>query len=234
MAQRKLTAAIAFVSLGLLAACPDKPTEDPKPPETGKTVTAERYIKATPEMLKRGKAAFGACMGCHGEKAEGRIGIGPRLASKTFLEASSDIFLVNTIKNGRAGTTMTAWGTSYSNQQIESVVAYIRSLQPSDPGTLNEGPLAGDPVEGEGHYRAICATCHGRNGGGYMETSNGTGIGRKVFLDGATDGFIRYIANSGKSHTKMRGFGEKDPMAVANLTEKQVDDVIAHLRKNAW
>jgi mono/diheme cytochrome c family protein len=173
-------------------------------------------------------------MGCHGEKAEGRVGIGPRLASESFLQAASDNFLILNIKEGRAGTTMIPWKASYSDEQVESVVAYIRSLQPAEAATLNETALKGTPANGAKLFRNICSGCHGRTGGGYQETSNGTGIGRKVFLDKASNGFLRHIINAGKTHTAMRGFAGDDPMAVANLSETDIEDIISHLRANAW
>jgi cytochrome c oxidase cbb3-type subunit 3 len=227
----------AAVGLIAIAGCKDKTkTDDPgtEPAPTGDSVVAKRHVELSPENVKKGKAAFGACMGCHGEAGEGRIGIGPRLASETFLAAAGDDFLISNIKNGRAGTTMVAWKESFSDQQVEAVVAYLRSLQPVAAATLDESELKGNAEEGAVMFRGVCSSCHGRSGGGYQETANGTGIGRKVFLDKASNGFIRHIVKSGKSHTAMRGFAEKDPMAVANLTDQQVDDIIAHLRANAW
>lgn len=227
----------AAVAMLALSGCKDKPKTDgpsDKPAPTGDAVMAKRHIELSPEKVKKGKAAFGACMGCHGATAEGRIGIGPRLVSESFMAAAGDDFLINNIKNGRPGTTMVAWKESFSDQQVEAVVAYLRSMQPVPAAELDESPLKGDPDEGAVLFRGVCSACHGRNGGGYQETANGTGIGRKVFLDKASDGFIRHIVKSGKSHTAMRGFGNKDPMAVANLTDQQVDDIIAHLRANAW
>ncbi len=80
----------------------------------------------------------------------------------------------------------------------------------------------------------MCSGCHGRSGAGYQETANGTGIGRKGFLDSASNGFIRYIVSHGKSQTKMRGFAAKNITAVANLSHQEIEDTIAYLRANAW
>ncbi len=80
----------------------------------------------------------------------------------------------------------------------------------------------------------MCSGCHGRSGAGYQETANGTGIGRKAFLDAASNGFIRYIVSYGKSQTKMRGFASKNITAVANLSDQEIEDTIAYLRANAW
>jgi cbb3-type cytochrome c oxidase subunit III len=193
-----------------------------------------RWIETSAENINKGKTFFAACGACHGLQGEGRQGIGPRLNSKTFLAAASDDFLMQTISKGRAGTTMIPWGASYQPDVIESIIAYIRSLNPVPPATLNESPLAGDATSGQELYASICAACHGRTGAGYQETANGTGIGRAAFLNEVSNGYLRYIIKHGKSGTKMRPFDEASKVAVANLTDQQIDDVIAYLRSQSW
>ena len=195
---------------------------------------AMRWVESTPRAIELGKSTFGTCMGCHGTDGVGRIGIGPRIASETYLQAASDDFLVRTIKEGRTGTTMIPWGAAFNDETIHALVAYLRSLSPVEPATLDESALAGDPAKGAVVFRNICSGCHGRSGAGYQETANGTGIGRKVFLDTASNGFIRFIVGQGKSQTKMRGFAADNITAVANLTPEEIDDTIAYLRANAW
>jgi mono/diheme cytochrome c family protein len=193
-----------------------------------------RWVESSARSIELGRASYGTCMGCHGADAAGRIGIGPRIASKSYLAAASDDFLIQTIKNGRAGTTMVPWAAVLNDEQIQALVAYLRSLHPVEPAKLNESKLEGVPENGEKIYRSICSGCHGRSGAGYQETANGTGIGRKVFLDSAGNGFIRYIVNHGKTQTKMRGFSVKNATAIANLSDQEIDDTIAYLRANAW
>jgi mono/diheme cytochrome c family protein len=193
-----------------------------------------RWVETSARNIELGKASFGLCMACHGEDAAGRIGIGPRIASKTYLAAASDDFLAQTIKKGRSSTTMIPWEKVLSDQQVEAVIAYLRSLEPVAPAVLDESELKGVVENGERIFRAVCSGCHGRSGAGYQETANGTGIGRKAFLDSASNGFIRYIVSYGKSQTKMRGFASKNITAVANLSDQEIEDTIAYLRANAW
>jgi mono/diheme cytochrome c family protein len=193
-----------------------------------------RWIDANAANAAKGQALFAACGACHGAQGEGRQGMGPRLNSETFLAAASDDFLVRTISQGRAGTTMIGWGASYPAEDIQSIVAYLRSLNPAPAAVLNEAPLNGDAARGAEVYASICAACHGRTGAGYQETANGTGIGRAAFLDSVSDGFLRYIIKHGKSGTQMRPFDTTSKVAVANLTDQQIDDVIAHLRAQSW
>lgn len=197
-------------------------------------VKAKREVTLSDEKIAKGKALFAACAACHGTAGEGKVGTGPRLASKSFLEAAGDDFLKKTISEGRAGTTMIAWKNSYSPEQIEALVAYIRSLLPTEPAELNEAPLRGDSARGGKIFSKVCAKCHGRNGAGYQESSSGTGIGRKAFLETASNGYLRYILKHGKSLTPMRPFDKNEPTAEANLTDQEIDDIIAYLRANAW
>jgi len=193
-----------------------------------------RWVEISERNVELGKATFRMCRACHGEKAAGRIGVGPRIASKTYLAAASDDFLARTIKNGRSATTMIAWGKILSDQQVEAVIAYLRFVEPVEPAVLDESDLEGVAGRGEQIFRSVCSGCHGRSGAGYQETANGTGIGRRAFLDSASNGFVRYIVSHGKSQTKMRGFGARNVTAVANLSDQEIDDTIAYLRANAW
>ncbi len=196
--------------------------------------SAMRWVANDATKIAKGKALFAACGACHGTEGEGRQGIGPRLNSKTFLAAASDNFLMQTISKGRTGTTMIPWGASFKAEDIQSIIAFIRSLNPVSPATLNEAPLAGDTTRGRDVYASICAACHGRTGAGYQETSNGTGIGRAAFLNTVSNGFLRYIIKHGKSGTTMRPFAKESKVAVANLSNQQIEDVIAHLRAQSW
>jgi mono/diheme cytochrome c family protein len=226
--------------LGLMLAAPfvagcsdDEAAELPPPP--GPAVPGEmRTVEVTDAKAAAGRELYAACVACHGEDRGGKLGQGPSLDSESFLAAASDEFLIRTITHGRAGTTMVPWAASYDAEQIESLVAFLRSETPTEAAELDERPLGGDVAEGEALFGQICSACHGRTGAGYMETANGTGIGRSVFLDSATNGYLRYVIEHGKSDTPMRGFASDDPVAVANLSSEQIENVIAYLRDNAW
>ena len=129
---------------------------------------------------------------------------------------------------------MPGWGTTLDRGEVESVIAYMRSWQEVEPAELDEEPCEGDAEAGAERFREICAACHGLSGGGYQETSNGTGIGRSAFLADVSNGYLRYIVEHGKSNTPMRPFGRPEATAVANLTPDDIENVIAHLRASAW
>jgi len=200
------------------------------------TSSAPADTPIPPEKLveEGGKLYATNCVGCHGTEGEGRVGMGPRLASESFLAAANDEMLHASISKGRLGTTMAAWGNMLPPSQVDALVAYVRSMVPHEMAKLDESPVEGELAAGEQIFRTICATCHGRSGGGYMESSSGTGIGRKVFLDEVSNGYLRYIIKNGKSQTSMKSFREDAPAAVVNLSDQQIEDVIAYMRENAW
>ncbi len=81
-----------------------------------------------------GKKIFeSACAGCHGKLGAGAEG--PALNNKVLLDSATDRFLVETISRGRRGTAMAAFlepspvRPALTQADIESVVAYLRSLQ---------------------------------------------------------------------------------------------------------
>ncbi len=188
----------------------------------------------TPEQIAAGKTSFAMCGGCHGMEGEGLVGVGPRLNSKNYLAAAPNSFFEETIKTGREGTNMIAWGATLGDETVANLVAYIRSWQTAAGDPLDESPLKGSLEVGKTKWVDICSRCHGRSGAGYSEAGSGTGIGRKAFLDVASNGFLRAVILKGKDNTAMRPFSTDSPVSVADLTPEEVDSVIQYLRANAW
>jgi len=222
LVRRHWSAAAGFLAVASLAAA-----------AVGET-TPMRTFDSSAERIELGRQTFAICSSCHGPDAQGRVGMGPSLVSSSFLAAASDDFLERTIKKGRTGTTMIAWAGVLSDEQIASVIVYLRSLEPVPPAELDDSKLHGVADDGQVIFESICSACHGRSGGGYLESANGTGIGRTAFLSEVSNGYLRYVIENGKTGTKMRPFAADSAVAVANLTSQQIDDVIAFLRSNAW
>ena len=76
-----------------------------------------------------------SCSSCHGKGAVG--GSAPTLNAKEFLKATSDSQVASLISTGVPGSDMPAWGLEHggtlTDQQVNEIVAYIRSLEPSAP-----------------------------------------------------------------------------------------------------
>jgi mono/diheme cytochrome c family protein len=94
------------------------------------------------------------CAECHGFEGEGTALAGPPLRSKSFLDAVSDDALAEVITNGRPGTQMKPFakdqGGPLSSEDIEGLVAFIRTWQENAPGG-NADPRRQDPHEGHTH-----------------------------------------------------------------------------------
>jgi mono/diheme cytochrome c family protein len=77
---------------------------------------------------ENGAAIFGAnCAACHGENAAGGS-VGPTLVSAE-VKAKEDDYYREVILNGIQGAAMPAWGDRLGAQEIEDVIAFLRSLQ---------------------------------------------------------------------------------------------------------
>lgn len=170
------------------------------------------------------------CSVCHQADAIGKPGFAPSLANPEFLSISSDKFLVTTIRDGRAGTGMPPF-SHLGREDIKSIVAYLRTHQtlPDRSAEVNAQPEShGDPRLGKQWFNDICATCHGFKGDGYVAGGTGTAIGLRGFLSKVSDGFIRVTVEEGRSNTRMLGFKGAD--GLANLSDQEIDDVIAYMR----
>ncbi|HHL39684.1 MAG TPA: c-type cytochrome [Deltaproteobacteria bacterium] len=185
--------------------------------------------RAGNDLVSRGRKVFlENCQACHQKDAEGQPGVAPSLTNKEFLSIASDRFLTETIRNGRPGTAMVGFGDTVD---IKAIIAYLRSYaQLPYRGDIIDDPskAQGDAEIGEVIFRRVCENCHGVNGAGYETGGSGPAIGKKGFLDVATDSFIRATVKEGRSNTKMRGFS--GPEGLANLTDQEINDVITYMR----
>jgi cytochrome c oxidase cbb3-type subunit 3 len=186
---------------------------------------------ADSELIKKGEDLYNQnCVFCHQADAIGKPGFAPSLTNKEFLSAASDKFLLGTVRDGRAGTGMPPFA-HLGRDGITSIVVYLRSHSklPNKSAQIDKQDTAqGDPRLGKLWFEQICSTCHGKKGDGYIAGGTGTAIGKKGFLDKASDGFIRTTIKEGRSNTRMLGFTGSD--GIANLSNQEIDDIIVYLR----
>jgi len=182
-------------------------------------------------LVHKGETLFNQnCAPCHQADAIGKPGVAPSLTNKELLSVASPTFLLNTIQDGRPGTGMAPF-KHLGEGNIKAIIAYLRSHAklPWRAQAVDAQPRAmGDPRLGKEWFDQICSTCHGPNGDGYVAGGTGTAIGKAGFLDKASDGFIRTTVKEGRSNTRMRGF--QGPDGLANLSDREIDDIIAYLR----
>ncbi|HVZ75078.1 MAG TPA: c-type cytochrome [Polyangia bacterium] len=80
-----------------------------------------------PGDAKRGEVFYDAtCSPCHGTPAQRKTAV--HLANPVLLQTASDGYLRYAIENGRAPTSMIAWKAVLKPEQIDDVLAYLRSM----------------------------------------------------------------------------------------------------------
>jgi cytochrome c oxidase cbb3-type subunit 3 len=177
---------------------------------------------AEPSPIERGAQLYaGMCAVCHGANGEGyKADQAPMLAHQDYLASVSDEFLRVAISHGRPGTTMSAWGTELGGplraNQVQMLIAFLRSWQNQPTIALDESPNIGTAARGEAIFKRECAECHGAKAK-YLQLLN------PELLEQATPGFLRQAIRKGRAPTKM-------PAYEAKLGARGVDDVIAYLK----
>jgi rhodanese-related sulfurtransferase len=94
------------------------------------------------------------CAACHGKKGEG--GGAPSLKDGVFHQTASDAFIRHAIAHGRSGTIMPAFAGTLSDEEINHLTAYVRTLaQPvelRDAQQLPDQPLVINPNGGQPEF----------------------------------------------------------------------------------
>lgn len=104
-------------------------------------------IVVTKELLAKGEKLYAAnCSQCHGPDGQGRGRRVPPLNVKGFLTKTNDAALEQIITLGVPETPMPAWGDRMTKEEIQAIVGFIRSWEPT-------APAMAEPVRGGGRGR---------------------------------------------------------------------------------
>jgi mono/diheme cytochrome c family protein len=118
---------------------------------------------------------------------------------------------------------MPAWSSSrdgpLDDDQIDSLVAFLRGWQTVPSVDVDGTPVVGDPQRGQTLFAERCASCHGEGGRG----GSGPSLSSPEFLATASDGFIRDAIANGRRGTDMPSFANE-------LTGDEIDDLVALVR----
>ena len=133
------------------------------------------------EDVSLGRALYAAnCTTCHGVNAEGGTAPhpdpevdtswpAPQLSNIVARYENSNVvtdieyFVEQTIRQGRPGTPMPAWGSAFAgpmnDQEVESIAKYILAIQTGELEEPDAEAFVGQ--SGEELYENNCARCHG-------------------------------------------------------------------------
>ena len=102
------------------------------PQSSGPTEDSLLAVANEPARKKAGKDVFmGKCAACHGPEGQGAIG--PNLTDKYWLHGGKLTQIYNTIAEGVADKGMPPWKALLKDDEMQSVVAYIRSIKDTNP-----------------------------------------------------------------------------------------------------
>ncbi len=172
------------------------------------------------------------CAACHGSTGEGGVGVPLSLAS--FQASVDDAYLRTTIRLGRPGRVMPAFRRLHDDE-VNALVAYIRSWTGNKPPKLIPAGAPGDPTRGARLFAGRCAVCHGENGQGGQGTGVtmsrprnqpilAPGLNNPGFLAAASDSVIKTTLVRGRAGTPMRSFLKQ------GLSERDINDIVAYVR----
>jgi cytochrome c oxidase cbb3-type subunit 3 len=201
-----------------------QPTAQPTQ-EAAKVATPPAPDADKQALVKKGMDLYTRiCAVCHGPGGEGyKADQAPAIYHPDFLTTVTDVYLRDVIKNGRRGSTMSAWakvrGGPLEDADVDALIALLRSWQKLPAAELDNTPPHGDAGRGKALYTAECARCHGDHG---TEGPN-IHIGDMVLQAGLSNGFLRHAIAKGRPNTPMPGFETK-------IGAQGIEDVLAFLR----
>lgn len=184
--------------------------------------------------IEQGRELFSSnCAVCHGVFGEGganptRQGdvIAP-ISSAEYLRTRDDSTLRAIIEQGQPNFGMSPFGTAaggpLDNDEIDAIVAYMRSWEANPPVELPpEVVITQFPLAPADIYTELCAQCHGLDGEGII----GPALNNAEFQTNNTDQDIYDTINLGHEAAAMIGWGEI-------LSSEQIDGLVHYIRQLA-
>ncbi len=180
-----------------------------------------------PPSLGRGATVYQEqCAACHGPQGRGDGPKaahleGPRpasLADRAAMSTVSPVDVYRKLTIGVAGTAMPEFEETLAPEDRWAVATYVATLR-ADVGTVREG---------EGHYAAACASCHGATGGGDGILAATLSVRPPALRDLAVQGRfsdreLAALVLQGRPGTAMPGFAR-------TLDRQDVAKIVAFLR----
>ncbi|PEN13446.1 hypothetical protein CRI94_08990 [Longibacter salinarum] len=115
----------------------ENPTFEATPASLAEMIGNEERIASGEETYQS------LCASCHGDKGQGIIG--PNLTDKYWIHGGSNMDIYNVLTEGVTDKGMPAWDASLRPEERAELVAFIESIQGTEPEGAK--PPEGDPVE---------------------------------------------------------------------------------------
>jgi cytochrome c oxidase cbb3-type subunit 3 len=154
----------------------------------------------------------------------------PSIGNPDFLAIAPDDLIRETVRRGRPGRRMPAWGEKEGGLragEIDAVVRHVRTLAPislePDPRPPRWLPPA--TADGARLYAASCAVCHGLAG----EGGEGPALRNEVLLRAATDTYLVETVRRGRRGTAMPAFASP-ARTHRQLSAGEIETVAAFVR----
>jgi mono/diheme cytochrome c family protein len=121
----------------------------------------DKSLPVTEQSLQLGADLYAqSCSRCHGPEGQGTPRA-PSLNVKGFLEQTNDLAMQQVITSGVPGTAMPAWGDRMTDAEIQAIVGFIRSWEPT-------APQVATPTRGGGPWWSTQGGTHPGGGQGRM------------------------------------------------------------------
>jgi cbb3-type cytochrome c oxidase subunit III len=196
-------------------------------------VRAERLGQR--EFSTDGATLYGTfCAACHGPSGEGMRYPGmpafPAIGNPDFLAIATDAFLADTVRHGRPGRRMPAWGDKDGGlrpAEIDAVVAHVRSFAAA-PAPIETRPrrwVEADAAAGATLFADSCASCHGAAG----EGAEGPALNNVALLRAASDSYLVETIRRGRRGTSMAAFASASTTHAA-LANAEIESIVAFIR----
>ena len=188
------------------------------------------------EFATDGATLYGSfCAACHGPAGQGMRYPGmpafPAIANPDFLGLVPDDFIAETVRRGRPGRRMPAWGEKEGGLrpgEVAEVVSYVRRLGGNVKPEADAKPrrwIQADAGDGARLFAAYCSTCHGKRG----EGGEGPALNNKVLLTTASDTYLMETVRRGRRGTSMEGFANPSTVRPA-LAGTEMESIVSFLR----
>ncbi|MBL8133201.1 MAG: c-type cytochrome [Anaerolineae bacterium] len=239
-----------------------EPTQEPTPAPTEAAAPPEGETVQTaydPALVELGRTQFTLCAACHGADARGLPNLGKNLVESEFVASQTDEQLVQFIITGRpiwdplntTGIDMPGKGgnPAMTTEQIQAVVAYIRTLAAENAGGAAAPAAEATPettastetvvladydpalVEQGRTLFTLCAACHGADARGLPNLGKDLVISDFIYSQ-TDEQLVQFIITGRPIWDPLNTTGIDMPGKGGNpaMTTEDIQAIVAYIR----